>query len=256
MYKIPANTVFLGKRLVFVPDCHSTNTLALQLAQNSLNAEGTVVITDHQTAGRGQQGKGWESAPGMNLTFSLILKPSFLSVNDQYYLTITTSLALHDYLGGQIGRGQTLYIKWPNDILVHEKKICGILIENQLQGNRLLSSVVGVGLNVNQTAFETESATSLQLVSGRHGELETCLHDLLGCIEARFLQLRGLDLPSLKEQYLNRLYRINEKHTFAVGPRKFQGIIRGIDGTGKLVVETSMGRESFGVKEIRFLQSA
>ena len=152
MYKIPANTLFVGKNLVFVPDCPSTNTLALQITQQSPAKEGTLVITDNQTAGKGQRGNVWEAEPRQNLTFSLILKPGFLAVSKQFYLNVVICLALKDYLMEKISR--TVYIKWPNDILVHEKKISGVLIENQLQGAHISNSIVGIGLNMNQKTIQ------------------------------------------------------------------------------------------------------
>ncbi len=251
MYKIPANTVFIGKRLVFVPECHSTNTLALQLAQKPVNAEGTVVITSNQTAGRGQHGNRWEASPGMNLTLSVILNTGFLAVEHQFYLTVMTSLAARDYIAARTDR--PVHIKWPNDILVHEKKICGILIENQIQGGRLLSTIVGIGMNINQTLFTSELATSVRELTGVETDLQTALDDLLHCLESRFLQLRsGGAFSSLKKQYLECLYRLNEPHTFYTFGRELEGVIRDVDEDGKLVVETAARLQRFSAKEISF----
>lgn len=250
MYKIPANTLFMGKNLVFVPECHSTNTLALQLAQNPSTPEGTVVITHDQTTGRGQRGNTWESAPGMNLTFSALLKPAFLGVKDQFYLNIITSLAVHDFLAH---RGlEPISIKWPNDILVHEKKICGILIENQVQGSGFISAIVGIGLNVNQTQFSTRSPTSVKLVTSNETNLREALEGVLGHLEARYLQLRQNHLSALKALYLSRLYWRNEKHTFSTNAGVFEGQITTVDDVGRLVVETPEGTKLFEPKEIRF----
>lgn len=252
MYKIPANTLFLGKQVVFVPECHSTNTLALQLSHKPSTTEGTVVITNHQTAGRGQRGNTWEAAPGMNLTFSTILRPAFLPVEDQFYLTIVVSLALHDYLGTKTEK--PIAIKWPNDILVHEKKICGILIENQVQGSRLTTAVAGIGLNVNQQHFDTPTATSLIQITGKEEDLETVLHGLLECLEARYLQLRRQDHDSLKEAYLARLYARHEQRRFSSPRETFEGSIRGVDESGRLAVETADGLKYFGIKEVSLLR--
>lgn len=252
MYKIPANTLFIGKQLVFVPECHSTNTLALQMTQNKSATEGTVVITNNQTAGRGQRGTSWESDAGMNLTFSIILMPGFLAPKDQYYLTIFTSLALRDYLEGKIHPGVT--IKWPNDILVHEKKICGILIENQVQGSHFIATVIGIGLNINQTRFAKDTATSLKLITNREIALEQALHELLGYVEARYIQLRQGKWSDLREEYLSHLYWRKERHRFSSGLTNFEGVIKGVDDSGKLIVETSEGLSYFGNKEITFIQ--
>jgi len=252
LYKIPANTLFLGKQLVFVPECHSTNTLALQLSQNTSTLEGAVIITNNQTAGRGQRGNSWEAAPGMNLTFSVVLRPGFLAPKDQFYLNIITSLAVRDYLIGKTN--EPVVIKWPNDILVQKKKICGILIENQIQGSSLVSAVVGIGLNVNQTNFQKDTATSLKLVTNTEASLESALHELLHFLETRYLQLRQQNTSALREEYLSNLYCRNEQHEFSSGDTTFMGTIQGIDETGRLVVDTVQGLKYFGIKEIIFVR--
>ena len=178
MYKIPANTLFIGKNLVFVPECPSTNTLALEISQQSPVKEGTVVITDSQTAGKGQRGNTWEARPELNLTFSVILKPGFLAINKQFYLNVLISLGLRDYLKEKTS--VTAYIKWPNDILVHGKKISGILIENQLRGSLLLNSIAGIGLNLNQKEFGSRSATSLSLLTGNEFDRSEELPRIIG----------------------------------------------------------------------------
>lgn len=250
MYKIPANTLFIGKNLVFVPECHSTNTVALQLSHNPSTAEGTVVITNHQTAGRGQRESMWEAAPRLNLTFSVVLKPGFLPVKDQFLLNIIASLAVHDFL---VERGlEPVSIKWPNDILVHEKKICGILIENQLQGSGFICSVVGIGLNINQTQFSTRSPTSVKLITSSETNLQEALEAVLGYLEARYLQLRQNQLSMLKALYLRRLYWLNEKRSFSTTHCVFEGQITSVDEMGRLVVETPDGTKLFEPKEIRF----
>lgn len=250
MYKIPANTLFIGKQLVFVPECHSTNSLALQMSQSGTIAEGMVVITDNQFAGRGQRGNTWESAAGMNLTFSVILTPAFLKPTDQYYLTMVTSLALCDFLTTKTG--YPVAIKWPNDILVHEKKISGILIENQLQGNRILVAVAGIGFNVNQEYFQNTRAGSLRTVTDKTYELEATLHEILGFLEVRYLQLKQQKFNTLKDEYLSKLYRLGEPHRYSTPEGTFEGIIRGVDDTGKLCVEVDGSLKYFGIKEITF----
>ena len=251
MYKIPANTLFVGKNLVFVPDCPSTNTLALEISQQSPTNEGTVVITDHQTAGRGQRGNQWEAQPRQNLTFSLILKPNFLAVNKQFYLNVVICLALKDYLKEKTS--DTVHIKWPNDILVHEKKISGILIENQLQGGIISNAVAGVGLNMNQKQFGHPSATSLALVTAVEWDLSRGLTEILSFIESRYLQLRAGDYQTLMGQYLAALYRRHEKHMFSSNDSTFEGEILDLDDWGRLRVRTNDELRVFGVKEIRYL---
>jgi BirA family biotin operon repressor/biotin-[acetyl-CoA-carboxylase] ligase len=188
----------------------------------------------------------------MNLTFSTILRPGFLTPQDQFYLTIITALALTDYLAGKTDR--PVSIKWPNDILVHGKKISGILIENQVQGSRLIASVAGIGLNINQENFRHKTATSLKLIIKRKTDLSQALCELLGCIEARYLQLQQQQQVELREEYLRRLYWRNERHHFLADSVTFSGIILGIDKTGKLEVETDEGLKRFDIKMISFIE--
>ena len=198
MYKIPANTVFIGKNLIFMPECHSTNTFALNLCQqNSKPADGTVVIAAYQSAGRGQRGNTWIVEPGKNLTFSVILFPTFISPAEQFQLQVFTSLAVYDYL---IQKGIShVSIKWPNDIIINDKKVCGMLVENQLMGNNITATVVGVGLNVNQTHFSNDGPTSLSQVTTNEYELNDELHNLLHALEVRYLQMRQGHATSLME---------------------------------------------------------
>lgn len=233
-----------------MPECHSTNTLALQLCQNSGPVEGTLVITPNQTAGRGQRGNGWEAEPGKNFTFSLILKPSMLAVKDQFYLNIFTSLALHDYLADKAC--PAVRVKWPNDIYVGTKKICGILVESQISGNKFSNVVVGIGLNVNQQKFGTDTATSLSVLAGKEFDLQTELETLLTFVEARYLQVREGKLSLLMEDYLEVLYGLNKPLVFDVEGVSTKGKITGVDGSGRLRVLMEGEERVFGVKEVGY----
>ncbi len=251
MYKIPANTLFTGKNLIYVPECHSTNTLALELALKPAFNEGSVIITDNQIAGRGQRGNTWEAAVGKNLTFSIVLKPVFLAIRDQFFLNIFTSLAVYDFL--RIAANVMASIKWPNDILVDGKKICGILIENQIRSSQVSISVVGVGININQSEFNLNTATSLAAIKGEQFLLQVMLDCFLESFEARYLQLRQGNLAALKEEYLQQLYWRDQNRLFTSNGISFQGKITGIDEIGKLIVETENGKSVFDIKEISFV---
>ena len=250
MYKIPASTLFLGKNLLFMPECHSTNSWALDLCQQSCPPEGTIVITDHQTSGRGQRGNSWEAAPGMNLTFSLVLKPTFLAVKDQFMLSIMVSVAIRTYLADLLNK--SVQIKWPNDIFVNEFKICGILIENQLAASVLNYSVVGVGLNVNQVKFDSPIATSISLIKGSVHNLQSVFEGILSAIEARYFQLRQNNMAQLRDDYLAHLYRKNVPSTFVSGSQQFAGEILGVDELGRLQILIKGEVKIFDTKEIAF----
>ncbi len=249
MYKIPANTLFTGQTLVYMPECHSTNAEALKVLQsNAQVAEGTVIITDNQTAGRGQRGNTWESEAGRNLTFSIVLKPTFLHPKDQFKLNMAVSLGLYDYLTSQV---TDVKIKWPNDMMLDDKKTCGMLIENQINAQQIQSSVVGIGLNVNQQNFSLPAATSMAVKKGHAFELNEALAELLQWIEARYLQLRAnIDL---KEEYVAALYGAGEKRRFKSGEEVFEGVISGIDSAGLLEINVAEGKRYFDLKQVQFL---
>ena len=252
MNNIFAQTLFLGKNVINLPECHSTNTYAAGLLAEKGASEGTVVTTEHQTAGRGQRGNSWEAAAGKNLTFSLILKPSFLQIQEQFYLNIITSLAIFDLLTEFLPFG--LAIKWPNDLYYYKQKLAGILIENSLKNTNLEWSVLGIGLNVNQSSFQNENAGSLVSITGREFSRAELLEKLLLRIEHRYLQLRSGERQELRKEYLSRLYWLGEFHTFRSGGDDFTGKIIGIDKLGRLAVVNRQNEvRYFGMKEIEFV---
>ena len=251
MYKIPANTLFMGQKLIYVPECHSTNTLLNELNDSSPLPEGAVVITDNQTAGRGQRGNLWEAEKSKNLTFSMLLKPSFLAAKDQFHLNMAVSLAVISAL--KIYTSAFIKLKWPNDIFIDNKKIGGILIENQLKGMSLSDSIVGIGLNINQENFSFPGASSIYNFSQVFNDLNEVFQKLIGSLEAEYLDLRAGNSTHLKERYMNSLYKFNELNRFESQGRDFSGSIRDIDENGRLCVETLGGMRVFSFKEVKFL---
>jgi BirA family biotin operon repressor/biotin-[acetyl-CoA-carboxylase] ligase len=216
-------------------------------------AEGTIIITDNQTAGRGQRGNHWEAQPNQNLTCSLILKPTILQATDQFWLNMAVSVGLTDALLPLVG--DTIRIKWPNDIYAGDRKLGGILIENTLHSYTLAWSVVGMGLNVNQTEFAYLTATSLQhLTPLPNGyDLPGLLRQICERIEQRYLQLRSGHREGLRTDYLNLLYRYQQEHTFQCdGDRIFRGTIVGIDASGRLAINEAGQVRYFGFKEVVF----
>jgi BirA family biotin operon repressor/biotin-[acetyl-CoA-carboxylase] ligase len=210
------------------------------------------VITNHQTSGRGQRGSTWLSEPGKNLTFSLVIKPNFLAALDQFSLNMAFSLGLVDYLRNSLTA--EVMIKWPNDILVNSQKICGILIENHIQGQGIQHSIVGIGLNVNQNKSLVSHATSMKLQTDKTFLLEDVLPELLGYLEIRYLQLRSGNMEELAADYLATFYWKGERHMFKKADEIFEGEITGIDSVGKLKINVDGTTEYFNVKEVQFLK--
>ena len=219
--------------------------------------EFTVVVARSQTAGIGQRGNHWESASGMNLTFSIILKPTFLPVADQYQLTKAVSLGVTDWLTTLVPQGSSrVKIKWPNDIYVDDKKICGMLITNRVAGDCLSASIVGIGVNINQRTFPdwVPNPTSLALVTGKTWSLEEMLTSLLECIRAGYEKLRSGPLGVLDAPYLARLLKRGEKASYAFQGQKTEATITDVNRFGHLQLVTTKGeRLSCQMKEIQFL---
>jgi len=251
LYKIPAGTLFMGKNLVYVPECHSTNTLASELCQRTSAAEGTTIITDNQTKGRGQRGNEWFSEPYKNLTFTLILKPTFLKPIDQFNLTMAISLAIHDFLTLRISG--MVQIKWPNDILINSRKVSGILIENSLAGDAIQYSLAGIGLNVNQESFSISTATSMKVMAHHDFVLSDELSLLLQHLEHRYLQLRSGKIGELKSDYLDALYGRGEYRKFKDVEGEWHGRVEGVSQQGKLQVLKLGNILSYDLKEIQFM---
>ncbi|MES2518206.1 MAG: biotin--[acetyl-CoA-carboxylase] ligase [Bacteroidota bacterium] len=254
MYKIQPNTLFTGKTLKYLSNCHSTNDIAAEMIQSESHVfEGTVIITDNQTAGRGQRGNIWQASIGENLTFSLILKPNFLRASDQFQLNVAISLGVFDFLSEFID--ENLSVKWSNDIYFGDQKMGGILIENTLQGYQIGYSVVGIGLNINQMEFGALRATSLRKASRNplKYDLGEMLSKLLEKLEINYLIIKQGNYESLKIRYLASMYRFQEYHYFRRNGQQFLGQIVGIDETGKLAIETEGMLLYFDFKEVEFV---
>ncbi len=248
-----SNTLFVGKVYHQFDELPSTNDWALELIAKSKPAEGTVVRAATQTAGRGQFGSRWVSPPGQNLLMSVILYPSWLAAKDQFCLSMAVALALHDAV-----EHPDASIKWPNDLYLGDKKTAGILIQNSIGGAHLQSSVVGIGLNVNQREFDPAlpNPTSLAEGFGTNFDLDQVMRCVFVSLEQQYLQLKAGRLEAIKTAYEGLLYRRNQLSSFvrAADDSRFEGIIRGVSASGRLEVELlGGGTELFDLKEVRLL---
>ncbi len=244
-------TLFTGKQLIYLPTCPSTNTVAYELLLKNEATEGCVVITDHQTEGRGQRGNTWEAEPDKNITLSVILKPVFVSIPQQFYLTIIVSLAILDTIQ-DVAPG-IFKIKWPNDVVAGDKKLAGILIQNSISRSNLQHSVVGIGLNVNQKIFRFPQATSLAKLTNKEFKRVELTEKLLEQLEKRYLELKGNGLERLKFEYLQALYRYQSLHKYQIEGQPIEGQIVGIDATGRLALQIKEELRYFNFKEVIFL---
>lgn len=233
----------------------STNSFLKDLAKNTALENYTVVVTDNQTNGRGQQESAWQSKPFKSLTFSVFIGFKNLEIQQKKYLNFAISLAIFDVLSDE--NLSKLTIKWPNDILSANKKICGILIENTFIGNKIKNSVVGIGLNVNEIDFSNtlKKVTSLKKETHKDYNLDELLVKIVTKIEEKITLLNSEKFNKLEETYLKHLFKKNTTTMFKnSNGNLFMGIIVGISNNGKLQVqlENDVIKE-FGIKEISFV---
>lgn len=230
-----------GHRLILLDEVLSTNNYATGLQASEKVEEGTIVLTFRQTKGRGHGKNVWESEDFKNLTFSLVLFPDFLPVYGQFSISQVVSLGLVDFLAGKTGG---VAIKWPNDLLIHEKKVAGILIENSISGENLQSSVVGIGININQVVFPVHlsHATSLALETGIEYGLEETCRLIVGDIMKWYGLLRDRQTDFIEEKYLEHLFRMGEKSLFLKADRVIEAEITGIDTFGQLLLKDETGK--------------
>jgi len=251
LYKIFEETLFIGKQVIFLPKCRSTNDIASEMLNRGVLSEGSIVITNNQYGGRGQRGNSWYSRAEENLTFSIFIKPSFIRPIDNFYLNIVTSLSIFEVLH-DLGLNN-LRIKWPNDIVYNNRKLAGILIENSVQLGKIESTIIGMGLNINQIEFDQSlNATSLKIIFGESFDKNALFNSIIHQFEKTYLLLKNTSVERLKERYLTNLYWMNEEHTFK-SLKKFRGIITGIDEIGRLKVNIGGRTKPFNFKEIEYI---
>jgi BirA family biotin operon repressor/biotin-[acetyl-CoA-carboxylase] ligase len=250
------NTLFVGKFVYHFESLPSTNAFAQELVSKSKPSEGTVISASFQTDGRGQLGSRWESSAADNIILSIVFYPTFLMPSEQFELNRAISLAVRDTLQHYLAA--PVKIKWPNDIYVNEKKICGILIQNTLQTTGIMSSIVGIGININQDVFsdDTVKATSLILQTNEQQDLVPIQENLCQNIEARYLQLKTRKFAPLHKAYLSHIYQLEKWHTYKrrYDSQIFKGKIIDISDDGFLEILLKNNEiESFNLKEVQFL---
>lgn len=251
-------TLFIGKNMLFLPDVESTNTYAMSLLRNVNILDGTLVYTDNQTHGKGQRGAGWQSDAASNITCSIILKTTFLLAENSFYLSKITALAVYDLLTEIFNPSQyDIKIKWPNDIFINKKKIAGILIENVYHQSALGFSVIGVGININQTIFKglENLATSFKQLTGNTFNRNEVLNSLCRFLEKWYLILKGEKLSRIDAAYHEKLWGWNSLFRFSDSAnRTFEAVIMEVAVDGKIHLKMKDNTiKDFDVKELKFL---
>lgn len=240
------------KNIIVFKELDSTNNYARQLLQEKA-VHGTVVLAHYQKNGRGQVGNFWESERGKNLLFSVILHPGFLEAGKQFYISKIVSLALTHVLNSYLPE---VKIKWPNDIYVGEKKIAGILIENTVKGTMLESSVIGIGLNVNQDKFESNAPNPVSMKQLLKKELDIMkiLSSFLQKLNHYLQILRERRLEKIDTEYFQLLFRNEGFHQYRKENQEFSARVAGIGSFGQLRLEDPNGNVTeYMFKEVEFV---
>ncbi|HET8885168.1 MAG TPA: biotin--[acetyl-CoA-carboxylase] ligase [Salinimicrobium sp.] len=238
-------------RIIKVGATNSTNSFAKDLYKNNLINEATCIVAHSQTEGRGQRGSQWQSNEGENLTFSVVFPNLNINAGKQFLITASVAMALVEGLKSlKINR---LKIKWPNDIMASGKKIAGILIENFVSNGRTTTSIIGIGLNVNQTHFfNLPNAASLKMLTETSYNLDQVLQICLQNLQNVLLDLKERLSSDIIDQYHQHLFKYQQPSTFQLPNQKyFVGVIEGVSSTGKLMVQTEDKVQEYDIKEIK-----
>ena len=247
------NSTMEKTRIIHVEETHSTNSLLREWLEQEPLSTGSVIVADFQTAGRGQVGNVWESERGKNLTFSLVLYPQALPVNQQFLISQIAALSVKETLDAYT---EGISIKWPNDIYWQDKKICGMLIENDLSGHNLLRSIIGIGINLNQTIFrgDAPNPVSLWQIVKQEVDREVVLRQFLSRFEAYNQALLSGEKALIHTRYMEALYRREGYHPYADAKGNFSARIYGIEPTGHLLLQSTDGAiRRYAFKEVSYL---
>jgi len=231
----------------------STNSYLKELAHRQVLEEGTVIVTRNQTEGRGQRGSSWESETGKNITCSILLYPSFLPVQRFFLLSEAIALGVKKTLDAYT---EGITIKWSNDIYYQERKIAGILIENELTGNEYSLSIAGIGVNINQEHFlsDAPNPVSLKQITGREHDIEALLREMIQNILCRYEQLKTGNTESIISMYHEALYRKTGFHRYEDSEGIFSARIDYVSDDGFLHLVTDRNEErNYAFKNVRFL---
>lgn len=234
--------------LIWLDEVGSTSTYLSQNLTDSM-PQGTVIAARCQTAGRGQRGNSWESEPGKNLSFSLLLRPQHIGARNQFRISQAVAMGIAETLAPMLP-GVDVRVKWPNDIYAGNRKICGILIENSLAGQKISHSIAGIGINVNQTRFisNAPNPVSIAQLTGEETELEPLL---LKVVENIARQLEA-DPDELHARYISSLWhKDGQLYRETATGRRFEAAITAIGPLGHMeLTDTAGNKTTYAFKEV------
>lgn len=241
--------------VITIDKTDSTNLEILRRLPDDISS-GDMLVCREQTAGRGQRGNSWEAKPGLNLTCSLLFIPDNLLASRQFEISMAVSLGVVDFISRLAALDRDVCVKWPNDIYVGDRKICGILIENALQGQYISRSIIGIGLNVNQTLFlsDAPNPVSLAMLTGRVFDIPEAACLLSDLINIRLKEISSVPFSKRLTEYFSKLWRREGFHPYVItrDNTPVSAKIISIAPDGIITVLSEDGRAmSFAFKEIK-----
>ena len=249
-------TAWVGQEIFYYPVIDSTNTRAKQLAEEDYPT-GTLVVAGQQDAGRGRRGRSFESPQGAGIFMTLMLKPELSPVNAPM-LTLVAALAVSAAIVKTTGRPAG--IKWPNDIYWNEKKICGILIENDLSGHHIGRSISGIGVNINQETFRSDAPNpvSLKQITGQEHERYLILANIMRRLKEYYILLQtdssGNAANCIAERYARSLFRREGFHRYADADGEFLARLLCVEPDGRFILEDQAGKvRGYLFKEVQYI---
>lgn len=243
-----------NRQIINLEEVDSTNLYMKKLVREERPEEGSMVIADFQTGGRGQMGNSWFSSKGDNLLFSLLIYPESVKANEQFIISRIASLAIKNTLDQFT---HDIRIKWPNDIYWKDKKIAGILIENDLQGDRIDNSIIGIGININQEMFphELPNPVSLRQITASKYDKQYILDIFIREFFLLYREMQNEGTTAIEDEYMLDLYRVNDYYWFEDVNGRFQAKIENVLPSGHLILKTLAGEEQrkYAFKEVTFI---
>lgn len=236
--------------VIRIGETDSTNNYIRRILSQRSLPEGSLVITDFQTSGRGQVGNSWESEAGKNLTFSLVIYPEVIAANEQFLISQITALSVKETLSAYV---EGIRVKWPNDIYWNNRKICGMLIENDLSGSTIYCSICGIGININQKEFHSNAPNpvSLTQITGKEYDLNEILEDFRRHFYQLYIRLLQGNKEAIRRQYKASLFRGEGFHTYQDEMGCFEAEIKEIEPTGHLLLRLPDGStRRYAFKEV------
>ena len=240
-------------RLIHLNETDSTSKALKIISENEELPSGSMAYADFQTAGRGQRGNLWESEAGKNLIFSILFRPLDVPANMPFVISEMISLSVKFTLDKYI---PDISVKWPNDIYHKDKKITGILIENTIHQEKISQSIIGIGININQTEFRSNAPnpTSMMLITGCTFDIMDIMEEFRQEFAIQSQRLNDKCFDPIHKDYLNSLYRKEGFHKYRDSTGIFEASIHDIDPTGQLVLKRSNGIYShYNFKEVEYI---